>query len=134
VAAPAASRHRRLEICFTPASGRISVADSRALAIAQGATFYQWQSAILRGRQGVFRSLTFDFAASLGSGGDQKAREMQITEVTDSFQKAKATLDEFAKANPDDSELLGIQAAILDEFIDGYTATGGYNWRSARYP
>lgn len=74
----------------------------------------------------MLQSLTFDFAGSLGAGG--QGQQNQITEVTDAFQDAKASLDKLAKANPDDVELLGIQAAILDKFIDGYREVGGsYN-------
>ena len=70
----------------------------------------------------VVRNLTVNFSASLGL---EKGRT-DITTVHDFFWKAKATLDQLAKKNPDDAELLEIQAVVLDKFTDGYSAAGGY--------
>ena len=68
----------------------------------------------------TLKNLTFNFATSLESVAQNP--EMQITEVTDVFKNVKLSLDALANANPDDSEMLGIQAEILDKFVDGYRA------------
>jgi tetratricopeptide (TPR) repeat protein len=113
------------------------------LCMVSGMMFALWQQALTANAHAVgnyeiakdvLRSLTFNFAGNMGSGGQnqemhtehafQKAQAMQITELTDAFQKTQASLDELAKANPNDVELLGIQADILDKFVDGYQATG----------
>lgn len=76
----------------------------------------------------VLRGLTFDFVGSLATGRYADQNQITITEVTDAFREAKASLDKLAEANPDDVELRGIQADILDKFIDGYQAAGdAYN-------
>jgi tetratricopeptide (TPR) repeat protein len=99
-------------------------------------TFYQWQTAknnlarAVAERQraennysiakDVFRSLTFDIAALLGS----RTPEMQIMEVTDTHKKSQQKLEQLVHANANDNELVGIQAVMLDKFADAYLATG----------
>jgi tetratricopeptide (TPR) repeat protein len=68
----------------------------------------------------ALKNLTFNFAASVESSGQNP--EMQITEVTDVFKNVKVSIDALAKANPNDSDMLGIQAEILDKFVGGYRA------------
>jgi tetratricopeptide (TPR) repeat protein len=109
------------------------------LLTAAGVTYQQWQSAKdslvavrLQSQRAkdnfevakdVVRNLTVNLSASLGL---ERART-EITEVHDFFWNARATLDQLAKKNPDDAELLDIQAVVLDKFTDGYRATGAYN-------
>jgi tetratricopeptide (TPR) repeat protein len=68
----------------------------------------------------ALKNLTFNFTTSLESSAQNS--EMQITEVTDVFKHVKVSLDALANANPDDSEMLGIQAEILNKIADGYRA------------
>jgi tetratricopeptide (TPR) repeat protein len=109
------------------------------LLTAAGVTLWQWQVArdsLVAMRleserakdnfevaKDVVRNLTVNLSASLGM---EKART-EITEVHDFFWNTRATLDQLVKKNPDDAELLDIQAVVLDKFSDGYRATGGYH-------
>jgi hypothetical protein len=68
----------------------------------------------------ALRNLTSNFAANLESSA--QSSEMQITEVDNVFKNVKVQLDTLGKANPNDLEMLGIQAEILDKFVDGYRA------------
>jgi len=99
-------------------------------------TFYQWQTAknnlarAVAERQraennysiakDVFRS--FDIAALVGS----RKQDILITEVTDTHKNSQQKLEQLVHANPNDNELVGIQAVMLDKFADAYLATGGY--------
>jgi tetratricopeptide (TPR) repeat protein len=108
------------------------------LLTAAGVTFHLWKSAKdnlvamqLQQKRAernfttakkVVQNLTFNLSASL----DSKAKA-DIFVVHQYFWKAKATLDQLAKESPDDAELLGIQAIVLDKFTDGYRAANGYH-------
>ena len=107
------------------------------LLIAAGTTSQQWKSAhdnlvamqvqqkraeiYFAAAKEVVRNLASNFSANLDS--EAKAN---IFEVHEYFWKAKATLDQLAKDNPDDAESWVLQAVVLNKFTDGYLATGGY--------
>jgi tetratricopeptide (TPR) repeat protein len=100
------------------------------LLIAALTTYLQRERAenSFRAAKEVVRILTFNLSASLDSEG-----KPDIFAVHQSFWKAKATLDQLAKENPKDAELLDIQAVALDKFADGYRATGAYHEFALRF-
>lgn len=98
--------------------------------------FYQWQTAknnLVRAvaereraennysiAKDVFRSLTFDIATLLAS--DDQA--VKVMAVTDTYKKSQEKLEKLVDANPNDNELAGIQAMMLDKFAGAYVKTG----------
>jgi hypothetical protein len=103
-----------------------------ALCAVAASFYYLWRQAQTEEAQAestynlaknVLQNLTFDFAGNLGSGGSGQNQDMDVAEVTVAFQKATASLNELAKTKPNDTQLLAIQADILDRFIEGYRAT-----------
>lgn len=99
-------------------------------------TFLQWQNAnnhLVRAvaereraeknysiAKDVFKSLTFDFAERVG----RRRAEMQIMEVMDAHRNSRQKLANLVSANPNDSELVGIKAVMMDKFAEAYLATG----------
>lgn len=104
-----------------------------ALCIVSGTMAWLWQQAstarahavdTYESAKEVFRGPIYSFA-DLGWVGQNP--DMEIIDLTDAFHSAQASLDDLAKKNPSDVELLGIQAGILDKFVDGYQETRSYN-------
>jgi tetratricopeptide (TPR) repeat protein len=72
---------------------------------------------------GVAKVVLEDLTLSFVEGA---ASHMPIAEVTDLFRKTKATLDKLTLADPNDTELQGIKARLLDKFVDVYQQTNHY--------